>query len=663
MAVIPASQVETLKIDWLRVEQLLASLATLARAGKAPVEFRTELLQSVAEAVGAVWSRYWSRNPQTQELQPVTGKAEIPSDKAGLNPDRLVSAAVARNAVVDDRGAMEEGRSNHSGQPGLRIVCPISGGSDPFGALEFQFPPGRSEAQTDFCRDVLMSVTDVCVQFELSTELGRLRQEDRRLRDREAFVARLHGSLNLDQVAATLANEGCGLLACDRLTLLLRRRGRFRVFAVSNVARVSHRSKMVKLLESLARRAVASRQELQYRAGSPIAVSPQIQAALDEYLDQSSVRAMQLTLLRSPEESEDDEAPPLAVVVAERFSGEFTPTFPETWRHVCSQSETALQNALALRSIPGSALFLKLGVSRILQRVSLSFLLVLLLIASGYCLWAFSIDFAIECRGDLQPAVRRHIFAAHDGVVEEPLVRHQQQVAAGDVALTMRNLQMELEHKRLNGEMLTARKRLSALEAAKLQPPGTTSGARPFLDGVRRSGEEAEVKQQIASLESQLQLLQDQQQQLILRSPIAGEVLTWNVEQTLRKRPVQRGQQLLTVAETGGNWILELQVRDKDVGHLRAARGADHGPLDVTFVIATDPAETHSGKLIDISNTTERDESDKPIVRAVVEISASELPGKRPGATVLARVDCGRRAIGYVWFRDLIDAVRTFWAF
>ena len=42
-----------------------------------------------------------------------------------------------------------------------------------------------------------------------------------------------------------------------------------------------------------------------------------------------------------------------------------------------------------------------------------------------------------------------------------------------------------------------------------------------------------------------------------------------------------------------------------------------------------------------------------------VNVDRSSLPSLRPGATATAKIHCGRRAIGYVWFRDLWEFVQS----
>jgi hypothetical protein len=55
----------------------------------------------------------------------------------------------------------------------------------------------------------------------------------------------------------------------------------------------------------------------------------------------------------------------------------------------------------------------------------------------------------------------------------------------------------------------------------------------------------------------------------------------------------------------------------------------------------------------------ETDEQNQATVLVTVRVDPSRLPVLRPGATVVAKIDCGRRALGFVWFHDLIEFVQT----
>jgi hypothetical protein len=143
---------------------------------------------------------------------------------------------------------------------------------------------------------------------------------------------------------------------------------------------------------------------------------------------------------------------------------------------------------------------------------------------------------------------------------------------------------------------------------------------------------------------------------------MAGEVLTWNPQSLLEARPIARGQILLTIGDLAGPWHLELRVPDRRVAHVLAAQRQAGGALPVSFLLASDPARTHHGQLARLGLRTEIDEREGAFVHATVDFEPLEIPQPVPGAGVTAKIHCGRRALGYVWFHDLLDAIRR-WLF
>ena len=88
----------------------------------------------------------------------------------------------------------------------------------------------------------------------------------------------------------------------------------------------------------------------------------------------------------------------------------------------------------------------------------------------------------------------------------------------------------------------------------------------------------------------------------------------------------------------------------------QSSLGAD---LDVSFVLATDPAVVYRGRIKKVAVSAEADDNNEANVSVIVEFDRSQVPSLRPGASVLPKVYCGRRSIGYVWLHNLIDAIRT----
>jgi hypothetical protein len=115
----------------------------------------------------------------------------------------------------------------------------------------------------------------------------------------------------------------------------------------------------------------------------------------------------------------------------------------------------------------------------------------------------------------------------------------------------------------------------------------------------------------------------------------------------------------MSVANVDGAWILELQIPDDRAGYVLAAAEESADKLAVSFMLATEPSVTHQGRLDQIAGVSETIDEQGPTTTAIASIDRAAIPQLRPGATVTAKIDCGKRSIGYVWLHDVIDVFRT----
>src|SRR5206468_461032 len=113
-------------------------------------------------------------------------------------------------------------------------------------------------------------------------------------------------------------------------------------------------------------------------------------------------------------------------------------------------------------------------------------------------------------------------------------------------------------------------------------------------------------------------VLESQREDLLVRSPLTGQVLTWNLRQSLESRPVLRGQLLLQVADLTGPWILEAEIPDDRVGHVLEARKKLGRPLAVTFMIATEPGVLYQGNIEKMALATDVRPPEKANVQVTV---------------------------------------------
>jgi hypothetical protein len=84
-------------------------------------------------------------------------------------------------------------------------------------------------------------------------------------------------------------------------------------------------------------------------------------------------------------------------------------------------------------------------------------------------------------------------------------------------------------------------------------------------------------------------------------------------------------------------------------------------PLPVTYFLATDPGTRRKGDVKEIQQAAQVQGEEGNTVLIKVRMDKDEVAAEdlRPGASVTAKVYCGRRSLGYVWFHDLFGFIQT----
>jgi multidrug efflux pump subunit AcrA (membrane-fusion protein) len=325
---------------------------------------------------------------------------------------------------------------------------------------------------------------------------------------------------------------------------------------------------------------------------------------------------------------------------------------------VVDESSVALTNALETNEI----LFLPLlrwlgGLKRFLLGDHLSKTLtglgVLVALIAFMSLWPTPMRLKID--GVLQPEIRRNLFTELDGVVERVNVDHNSVVREGELLLELNNEPLRLKALELSGQITTNREQFDGLRRQQLQLKNMKEDERLSI-----SGRIEQLEIQNKNFEEQLARVDRQLQALKIYSPIGGTVLTWEAKRRLEKLPVQANQPVLSVAQLDGPWQVELMIPQNRVGYVtRALQESNAGQLETEFVLATNPNVRIKGRLLRIAERAESDPNGSLAFRAIVEVDKSGLANPQPGAGVSARVNCGQQPIGFVWFFQIVDFVRT----
>jgi multidrug efflux pump subunit AcrA (membrane-fusion protein) len=268
----------------------------------------------------------------------------------------------------------------------------------------------------------------------------------------------------------------------------------------------------------------------------------------------------------------------------------------------------------------------------------------------------FKKDFNIQARGALQPVAKQDVFVPIDGDVLRLHVRDKQQVEEGQLLVELRNADLQVQYQDVLGRLQSKLERLSSVEYALVNQRGLNEGERINLQFEAR-----QLVEEIDTLRAQQKLLEEKRAKLQIRAPIAGDVMIpWETERSLERRPVGMGQQLMTIVDPAGEWELELNMRESRSGKIRWARQNEDwrrrypgSGERVSYILATDPETNYEGTLRDVKDFVEMDSGDgSPVVKMKVDIQRDDIGTPHPGSTVTAKVYCGRRAVGYVWFHE-----------
>lgn len=646
------------------VDQILDEIDRLAASDLSEDQFYAVLLKKIALLgcpAAAVWTvdgpdsarLSWSSLDPTVEAD---GELDLPKYES-----EVVAAVGGGQPKVTEPTAGVNGAATVSGRS---IITPWSAAIATRGALQTWLAERASSAAISGYLRVLSAVAEVVGGFLDRQQQRRTRRQFDLLSRLDTFVRGLHESLDLNNIAYKIANDGRILIGCDRLSVLVLRGRKYKAIAVSGADHVHRRAESIHKLEKLAI-SVAKVGEPLWQSGRDVSSAellPQIRDALSHYLDESPAIACAVLPLAAPGAAEQSHSLAPAILVFEQYTAPFEPTVKDLAPLVAEHCRLALANARQLAAIPGHRFWLRISREGWLSRYSSRAAAVCIAIAAVVAaLVLIPADVMINARGELQPVERHDVFAPRDGVVTAIHVDHGQSVAAGESLLEMRSPELDLEVQRVDGELETARKRLAAAQSERLQTRPSDSDAR--LRQRRLTAEEEQYQQQVRDLTNRQKMLAEQRKELVVRSPIAGEVVTWNVQQQLASRPLRRGDSLVTVADITGQWQLELKVPSRRAGRLLVARRKNSDSQRVSFVLATSPGQTLSGTVREVAPRLELDEAGDSYIMAKVDVPREEIENRAPGATALAKIDCGRGTLAEAWFHDLIDTVQLWLPF
>jgi multidrug efflux pump subunit AcrA (membrane-fusion protein) len=658
-----------------QIRTLVNEIAQLAKSELGPQEFYGEFLPRVVSALAAVGGVLWTvegENRLSIGYQINLQEAHLHDrQEAQVRHSRLLNQVFTsgEGLLVPPHAGTGEEDGAENPTDFLLVLAAIRTDLETVGVVEvFQRPDTGPSTQKGYLR-FLLQMCDLASDYFKSRQLRHFSDRQVLWTQLEEFARMVHASLDPRETAYTIANEGRRLVECDRVSIAIRRGKKCYVESISGQDMFDKRSNTVKLLNHLATAVVACGENIWY-TGDTSSMAPQVEDAVQEYVDESHTKMVAVLPLRRPrrEEERDDteqkepEEPPFGALIVEQIEDS---RVPEKMRQrvdvVGRHSSTALANALEYHSLFLLPVWKTLGKAHWLVKARTlpkTLLISGAIVAAIAALIFVPADFKLTSKGTLEPEVRRDVFASVDGVIEEIKVKQGDIVKQGDLLVRMRNTELEKDLIRVVGEIDVSTQQINNVKRAISAERGLTDEQRNEL-----FSQQAELLKKLTNLDNQRVLYQQKMKDLEVHAPIEGQVVTWDLYNRLMHRPVQRGQVLMRLAELKGPWELELHVPENRMGHIAKAQQDIQATLPVEYILAIDPGTTREGKVQEVNGIADvrGDEGNIVLVRVGIDTDKlrSEIKGIRPGASVTGKIHCGRRAIGYVWFHDAVAYVES----
>ncbi len=680
-ATAPPERVDPLLVQQTKAEirMLVREITQISQADLPLDAFCEQFLDRVVSALAAVGGAIWLKDENGRlrlRYHVNLGQTRLADDETASARHGLLLRKVAAESqpvlVPPETGTATE---DDAGNPTewLLVLGVLTGDDGAEGIVEiFQRASGGPVTQRGYLR-FHGQMCDLASDYLRNRRLRLLKRDRKLWKGTEQFVQSIHRSLDVRTTAYAITNEGRRLTEADRVSVAVRRGKRCEILAVSGLDTIDRRAEEVARMSRLAAVVTAVNEPL-WHPQTDVARPPQVEEVLEHYVDKSHSRTIGVLPLRPPaendERSDEQATPPIGALIVEHFKHDRDiEELARSAEAVARSSALALANALEHSSLPALPLWkclskLKVALGR--RALPKTIAATITAVATVLGLVLIPAELRIPARGCLGPEVQQHIFAQIDGTVVEVPVAHGQMVEAGQILARMRNTDLEVEITALEGLKTTIAEQMSAIHGTLLKHAGL-----PTQERDRRFGERDQLKQTADGIERQLELYRRKEEQLIVRSPRPGQVVTWHVSDLLLERPVQRGQLLMSIVDPDGEWSLELDVDESDIRHVvaaaekRAEDGLANGELDdglggvkVVFTVHTHPGREFEGHVIETQKTAEDRGTDGHVVTVRVAVNKGQLPELRGGASVGARIHCGEHSIGYVWFRDLIETVQ-----
>ncbi|MEZ6096259.1 MAG: GAF domain-containing protein [Pirellulaceae bacterium] len=658
-----SATVEQIKSE---VKQTIDELRMLARADIPFEQFCQTLLSKVVPLTGAHGGIIWQFKGE-QGFQPLFGfgpKHQLITAENHPHQQMLTEVARKQQPLCVPGASVSE---NAESAEMLLIAVPIlDRQSRSWGSLELlQRNEISEETQKGYVRFTSQLAT-LFPRWQEQHDLRSASSTQEHWAERVTFMREVHRSVDLTETAYAIANETRRLLHADRVALAVESGGKYKLKAVSSQDRFDNRANVVKKLNHIATNSIKTSTPL-WLTGDTSDLPPKLAQHVNEYLDESHSRTFAVVpLLLAPTVKKNDElkrgrtlpSRKIGGLIIEYFDQEVDQAQIEQDLNLIKEESTqALGNSLVTNEIFLLPLLRAMG--RIRDNLWTNYrgrtiaAATAIALAIGLLIF-YPAQMRLKIDGVLQPEIRKNLFSPMEARVVTVHFDHGETVKKGELLLTLKSEVLEEKRIELMGQIETLQEQVSSLDQQILGKRDVKDDDRMLMAANRE-----QLAIQKEGLEKSLVLIDRQMELLKIYSPINGTVITWEARKRLEDLPVSSNQPLLSVADLNGPWQVDLMIPQSKVGYVKQAQVDSSKPLDADFLLATNPTERHRGQLLDVSERAENNSQGMTEYRARIAFDASEIEHLNVAAGVTSRVNCGRKSLGFVWFYQVYDFLRT----
>lgn len=678
---------ENIETTKRQIRALVNEVVELSKSNMVAAEFYPAVLQRVVNALAAVGGAIWLLEGENglrlaHQIQ-ISPNLIDPQNDEAIQHGRLLSRLMVQGRgelIPPMSSSLAEGEGNPTRF--LLVTAPLQSPKQTVGLIEiFQRSDSLPDAQRGYLKFV-EHMAKLIGDWIKGHTLQEVSNRQELWQQSDQFARLVHDNLDLRDTAFTIANEGRRLIDCDRVSVAVMKHGKAKVIAISGQDSIENRSNTVQALNVLATRVVRSGEPLWYD-GSTEDLPPQIEEAIEDYVDVSHGRTVTVLPIRQPERqiegdvlaqrNESNEARirrnVIGALIVEQIETQLSrPTLEGrvdlVYEHACRALSNSIDHSniffMPLWKFFDRCLWVFRG-SALPRTLSI----MALVGAAIAAMFVVPLDFDLQGNGRLKASIERQVFAHTDGEVEQVLVDHSDEVIKDQPLVIMKNAELAHQIEMTRGQLNQAQ--TQAYELKRLLNDNTRL---TDADRIRYDQDVKQADQEVLNRAEELKILEKRKKDLERLSPIDGIVTTWEVKKILNARPVVTGQVLMNIADPNGPWEIEVLMPEKRMRYLdyafdsEAKKDTDGREyLIVEIILRTAPETKYYGKLYrdGIGQRAELDPEDGAVVklRCIPDDETLLRITRRPGVQVMADVKCGKRSVAFVCFYEVIEWIRA----